>query len=219
MDLAHALADAGAAHGTVVVADQQGAGRGRSGQPWSSPAGSGVWASVVLRTLAEAPAGLLSLRIGLLLAESLDATAGDLLQLKWPNDVYLRGQKLAGVLSEARWQGATLQWIVVGVGINVTAPPESTAFAALGSAARRHDVLCSVAQAARGAAEQGGPLTTAEMAAFAERDCARGRAIVSPHSGIAGGVTASGALRICTSAGETHATAGSLIFASTEDAH
>lgn len=213
MDVAAALADDGAVHGTVIVADTQGAGRGRSGNAWTSPPGTGVWASIVLRTVAEAPPGLLSLRVGLHLAAALETGGSTPLQLKWPNDLYLGGSKVGGVLIEASWQGSIRRHVIVGVGINVTSAPEHTPFAALGARYSRSEVLQHVVRAVLAAASRPGALADAEVDAFAARDVARNRAIVSPVPGIALGITRDGALRIRTPGGETQSTTGSLIFA------
>ena len=121
MDLAHQLAADGAPHGTAVVADEQDAGRGRTGKSWTSARGAGVWVSVLLRGAVATSAGVLSLRTGLELAHALDTFAGSTIQLKWPNDLFHGGMKLAGILTEARWRGDQLEWIVVGVGINMQA--------------------------------------------------------------------------------------------------
>ena len=119
---AAALADAGAAEGCVVVADQQTAGRGRLGRSWSSPAGSGIYASVLFRPEREV-ARMLTIAAGVAVAETIETVAGISPVLKWPNDVYLgggpqSGRKVAGILAEAGVsRGRT--WVVVGFGINV----------------------------------------------------------------------------------------------------
>ena len=129
---AAALADAGAAEGCVVVADQQTAGRGRLGRSWSSPAGSGIYVSVLFRP-EPTVARMLTIAAGVAVAEAIEQVAGISPVLKWPNDVYLgegpqSGRKVAGILAEAGVsRGQT--WVVVGVGINVlpaSLPPELT---------------------------------------------------------------------------------------------
>ncbi len=212
MDLAHQQAALGAAHGTVIVAEQQGAGRGRSGKSWVSERGVGVWTSVLLRQQAGAPAGVLSLRVGLALAASLDAFTSVPIQLKWPNDLYLGQRKLAGVLTEARWRGDMLEWIVVGVGVNVrpsaTIPPS----ASLGDAASRAMVLVAVVRAVLAAGQGAGELSDSELAAYAARDFAAGQRAASPLEGTVLGITSRGGLRVSTAAGEAVAVAGSLVF-------
>lgn len=219
MDVAHAQADAGAPHGTVVVAHAQEAGRGRSGKSWASVYGAGVWASVLLRQVAQAPPGVLSLRVGIALASALEAISPVRIGLKWPNDLYAGDGKLAGVLSEARWRGEAMEWVVVGVGVNVLAPAalppmDGPPLASLGNADAHVAVLSAVARSVRGAAATQGPLTDGEMDAFAVRDIARGRRVTAPVAGTVLGITAGGALRVLADDGEAHeAVSGSLVFA------
>ena len=123
MDVAHALAEQGAPAGTLVLADEQTAGRGRQGRRWHSPAGAGIWLGVILRPAVAAPGGVLPIRAGLALEAALRETAPGLApRLKWPNDLLLGGAKAAGILCEARWQGDRLGWVVVGIGVNVQGP-------------------------------------------------------------------------------------------------
>jgi BirA family transcriptional regulator, biotin operon repressor / biotin---[acetyl-CoA-carboxylase] ligase len=214
MDLAHALAAEGAPHGSVVVADQQNAGRGRAGKSWTSASGAGVWASVILRQRRDAQGGVLSLRTGIRLAPALDRYVNTSVQLKWPNDLYADGKKLAGVLTEARWRGDALEWIVVGVGVNLrhARGVEPLAIATLGTDASRADVLVDVVRAVVGAADGGGELSASEMAAFTARDVAIGREIVAPLVGTVLGITSDGGLRVRTAAGDCVAIAGSLML-------
>lgn len=125
-DLLAAAAD-GAADRTVLVAGEQTAGRGRRDRTWVSPPGSGVYLSVLVRPSAVPPErlGSLSLVAGLALMHMATETAGIEAVLKWPNDLLVGAQraKAAGILSEAVQDGAG-PGAVVGVGINVTAPPE-----------------------------------------------------------------------------------------------
>jgi BirA family biotin operon repressor/biotin-[acetyl-CoA-carboxylase] ligase len=115
------LARAGAPTGTVVVAARQGAGRGRLGRTWDSPAG-GAYFSVLLRPdVAPAEVTALPLAIALGVARGLE-TLGVRCGLKWPNDVLLAGRKLAGVLLEMSAESDRLEWVVAGVGVNVTVP-------------------------------------------------------------------------------------------------
>ena len=104
---ARELAAAGAPHGTLVTAGEQTAGRGRQGRGWSTPPGSALALSLVIRD----PDPLLSLRAGLAVADLAGAGA----RVKWPNDVLLDGRKVAGVLVEGRPQEG---WAVLGIGVN-----------------------------------------------------------------------------------------------------
>ncbi len=123
LDVAHELAAAGAPHGLLVLADAQTAGRGRQGRTWHSPAGAGVWVVALLRPAVPPTEGALAIRVGLRLVEAvaeIAPRAGP--RLKWPNDLIVRHRKAGGVLCEARWQGGTLGWIAVGIGVNVRGP-------------------------------------------------------------------------------------------------
>jgi BirA family biotin operon repressor/biotin-[acetyl-CoA-carboxylase] ligase len=118
-DVAVALANEGDCEGVVVVADEQTAGRGRRGRQWFSPPASGLYVSVVLapataRADATRAARLLTLASGVALAEGVGAAAGLKVELKWPNDVYVGGRKLGGILAETA--GGQ---VVLGFGVNV----------------------------------------------------------------------------------------------------
>ncbi len=132
-DLAARLAAGGAAEGTTVVAQAQSAGRGRLGRSWFSPPGAGLYASVVMRPDADGERPLLpslvTLLAGVALVDAVRETSGLLSQIKWPNDVMVGRRKLGGILAEASAQGPTLDWVVLGFGINVceTAYPRDVA--------------------------------------------------------------------------------------------
>ncbi len=120
-DEALALADRGAEEGWLVGADSQSAGRGRHGRAWASPAGGGLYLSAVLRPPPHA-VRLLTLAAGVAVAEGIQAATGAEAGVKWPNDVYLplsRPRKVAGILAEANASGAQVEYVVVGVGVNV----------------------------------------------------------------------------------------------------
>jgi BirA family biotin operon repressor/biotin-[acetyl-CoA-carboxylase] ligase len=123
--VAFALAAGGAPAGTVVIADSQAAGRGRRGHVWLDEPGASLLASVVLRPrLSPARVPLLSLAVGVAVAEALQAVAGVAARLKWPNDVLVGGRKIAGILLESRLGPAVL--VVAGIGVNLaqrTFPP------------------------------------------------------------------------------------------------
>lgn len=120
-DEAIALANRGAEEGWLVGADSQSAGRGRHGRSWSSPPGAGLYLSVVLRPPSHA-APLLTLAAGVGVAEGIQAATGAEPRLKWPNDVYLASsgsRKVAGILADGGTSGMRVDYVVVGVGVNV----------------------------------------------------------------------------------------------------
>jgi BirA family biotin operon repressor/biotin-[acetyl-CoA-carboxylase] ligase len=124
MDEVAALAVAGEAEGTVVVADEQTAGRGRAGRSWQAPAGTALLCSVLLRpSVAPARLSTLPLVAGVAVADAIEAASGVVCRLKWPNDVWIGERKVAGVLLAARSGGSGVEHAVVGTGINVNTSP------------------------------------------------------------------------------------------------
>ena len=119
-DEAKRLANEGAPHGTLIIADEQTEGRGRAGRRWSTPAGSAVALSLVLRPESIDPAQIGELTVLGALA-TVEALAGLGVQawIKWPNDVLISGGKAAGVLVESGWVDDQLIYTVMGIGINV----------------------------------------------------------------------------------------------------
>lgn len=118
-DRVKALAREGAPEWTVVLADVQTHGRGREGRLWSSPAG-GLYVSVLMRPRFP-QLGLLSLAAGVAVAEAA-AEHGVAVELKWPNDVQVEGRKLAGILAESASGPSGVEWVCVGIGVNVAVP-------------------------------------------------------------------------------------------------
>lgn len=122
------LAAEGHPQGTVVIAEHQTSGRGRQGRSWHSPAGQGLYFSLLLRP--GLPAGRLSgltLALGVSAAEAAERISGVPLEVKWPNDLYCRGRKAGGILTELHTIGGLVQTVVVGLGLNVNTrdlPPE-----------------------------------------------------------------------------------------------
>ncbi|MBI5829646.1 MAG: biotin--[acetyl-CoA-carboxylase] ligase [Chloroflexi bacterium] len=123
-DEARRLAALGEPEGAVVVAEAQTAGRGRAGRVWVTPPGGAVAMSLILRPRV-APAHLTQMAMlgGLAVAEGIRAMCGVAAELKWPNDVLVAGRKVAGVLAEASFAGEQLDWVVLGMGVNVNAGP------------------------------------------------------------------------------------------------
>jgi BirA family transcriptional regulator, biotin operon repressor / biotin---[acetyl-CoA-carboxylase] ligase len=119
-DIARELAIRGSPSGTVVTADEQTAGRGRSGRRWSAPPGTALLASAILRPLTEVHA-LLPLAAPLAVSEAIESLAPVDCAVKWPNDVWIEQRKVAGVLIEAR----PPDWAVIGVGVNLSIPDDA----------------------------------------------------------------------------------------------
>lgn len=120
-----ALAVGGACEGTVVMAAQQLAGRGRTGRPWVSPQG-GVYVSLVLRPrLSPQAAPLVTLMTAVAAAEAVEAVTGLMPEVKWPNDLLMAGRKVCGNLTEVGLVADMVDWVVTGVGVNVSTPAEA----------------------------------------------------------------------------------------------
>ncbi len=212
LDVAHALGEAGAPAGTLVLADEQTASRGRGGKGWTSQPGAGLWMTFVERPDDVAALEVLSLRLGIRAAAALDDPAGERVGVKWPNDLHVSAGKLAGILVEARWQEQRLQWVAVGVGVNVRPPREVASAAGLTAGVSRIDVLRDIVPALRSASLARGLLTDDELAAFASRDIAAGRRCRLPVAGRVAGITRAGELRVETQDGEVTVRSGSLVL-------
>ena len=207
-DRARELAIEGAVNGTVVVADEQTAGRGRTGRKWSAPARAALLCSAILRPL-EAHHALLPLAVPLAVCEAAEALAPVRCQVKWPNDVWLDERKLAGVLIEAR----PPEWAVIGVGLNLSVAdqdfPRDLRWPAtsLGHGVTPEAALDEL-RTAYGRWFAAGPREVA--AAFAERDALRGRAVAwegvegagTQGEGVCDGIDERGNLVVVTDAGQ-----------------
>lgn len=133
-----AIADGSARHGDVHVALGQSAGRGRLGRSWASASGEGLYLSLVLLPARTPNPAALTMAAGLAVLASVHALGLRAARLEWPNDVYVEGAKLAGILVEARGADPARPHAVVGVGLNVlqrTFPPELLAERAVTSLA------------------------------------------------------------------------------------
>jgi BirA family biotin operon repressor/biotin-[acetyl-CoA-carboxylase] ligase len=157
-EVAARLAGAGAPEGTLVTAEEQTRGRGRQGRSWHSPPGVGVWMSLVLRPqCSPQQAAGIPLAGALAIASALKAITGVEVGLKWPNDVYMNGRKVAGVLGESVIEGTSVRYAVLGMGINVNllenqVPEDLRSIAgsvamATGTTWNRVDILASVMSA------------------------------------------------------------------------
>ena len=114
------LGYAGEPEGTVVMAEAQTAGRGRSGRSWHSERGTGLYFTVLLRPrLSPAQAPLLTMLAGVSAQAAIQAQTGLLPELKWPNDLLLNGKKIGGILTEMHAEPSAVRFVIVGIGINV----------------------------------------------------------------------------------------------------
>ena len=119
-DEAFRLGMAGATEGTVVIADSQTKGRGRMQRIWHSPVGSNIYTSLILRPhLTPAAAPQISLVAGVAVAELLDQYCPGQIELKWPNDLLVNGKKICGILAQMKTVAEDVDFVVVGLGINV----------------------------------------------------------------------------------------------------
>ncbi|HEX5044050.1 MAG TPA: biotin--[acetyl-CoA-carboxylase] ligase [Candidatus Polarisedimenticolaceae bacterium] len=129
-DALRRLANGGAPEGTVVLAEEQSAGRGRLGTAWHSPRGSGLYLSVLFRPPGTAAdATRFTLLSAVAACEAARGVGAESVAIKWPNDLLWRGRKVAGTLAELRTSGAVVLELVVGTGFNVAQgegdfPPE-----------------------------------------------------------------------------------------------
>ena len=196
MDVAHEAAREGAPSGTLVLAERQLSGRGRGGNEWISEPRAGIWLTLVERPWEGVPVELMSLRAGLALAPALDRFARAPVALKWPNDLFVDGRKLGGILLEARWRDARPEWVALGVGINLTPPGELGDAAGLREGVAAAEVLAAIVPALRRATGRRGPLSASELAAFARRDLAAGKRCAEPAVGIVRGINDEGELLV-----------------------
>ncbi len=225
---ARELAEAGAPHGTVVTAAEQTAGRGRQGRSWTAPPGKALLYSAVLRPLDERHL-LLPLAVPLAVCEAAEELQpGIECAIKWPNDIWVDGRKLAGVLIEAKPRDG---WAVIGVGLNLTIephefPPELRDFAVSLLTATPDDRVAvplprharTRNSAARGVLDRALDRWVAAgrgdvLSAWRSRDALRGREVSwDGGAGVADGIEDSGDLvvvaaggdRVVLGAGEVH---------------
>jgi BirA family biotin operon repressor/biotin-[acetyl-CoA-carboxylase] ligase len=205
------MAEKGAKHGTVVVADAQTAGRGRMGRRWVSPAGKNLYVSLLLRpSVPTVDATRLALVAGVALADAVEAV-GVPAALKWPNDLYCGGRKAAGILAEMASDPDGVRHVVIGVGLNVNVeeddfPPDLRGTATslricAGTPFRRVDVLARLLEAfGTRYAEFIGSGFASLRDGWDRRDFLRGRRVLLRRQGgerwgIADGLDAGGALR------------------------
>lgn len=117
---ARQLGENHAPHGTLVVSEQQTAGRGRRGRSWESPAGSSIYMSILLKPdFLPTQAPMLTIVMAYSVAVALRRKTGGDFQIKWPNDIVLNGKKVVGILTEMSTEIDYINHVVIGVGINV----------------------------------------------------------------------------------------------------
>lgn len=117
------LAEEGSPEGTLVVAERQTAGKGRRGRSWQSPAGTGVWMSLLLRPgCRPETVPMLTLVAALAVERGIREATGLASQIKWPNDLVLNRKKICGILLETRVTGGKTDFVVAGIGINANIP-------------------------------------------------------------------------------------------------
>jgi BirA family transcriptional regulator, biotin operon repressor / biotin---[acetyl-CoA-carboxylase] ligase len=208
------LALGGAPHGTIVTADEQTAGRGRQGRTWVAPPGSALLLSVLLRDLGKAQAHL-PLAAALAVCEACERAAPVSCRIKWPNDVWIDGRKVAGILIEGRPQEG---WAVLGVGVNVSTregdfPPElrdiATSIAAstpdAGAPGLNDFLVLLTAQLNSRLADK----PKAIVAGWRERDALEGQHVQwQSGEGVAEGINDDGALVVQTDSGRVFLDAG-----------
>ena len=122
--IAHDKAQLGADEGTLIVSDEQTAGRGRLMRPWSSPSGHGIWMSLIIRpnlSMKEAPQ--VTLVTAVAIVRALEKVAAIDPVIKWPNDLLVGGKKIAGILTEMQADPDQVQALIIGIGLNVHQRP------------------------------------------------------------------------------------------------
>ena len=213
-DRVRELALGGAPHGTAVVAELQTAGRGRQGRTWTAPPGRALTLSVLAR-LEQARMELLPLALAVAVCEACERVAPVTCAVKWPNDIWIDGRKVAGILIEARPQEG---WAVLGIGLNVDTTEEELA-------AELRETATSLRIATGGPVGREAPLDALferlahwleelqrpalVTAAFRERDALYGQRIAWTQdsrrlSGEARGIDDDGALIVFTGDDEPH---------------
>jgi BirA family transcriptional regulator, biotin operon repressor / biotin---[acetyl-CoA-carboxylase] ligase len=209
---ARELAASGAPDGTIVTASEQSAGRGRQGRTWAAPPGKALLLSAIVRNLSQRDA-LLPLAVPVAVAEACDEFTGTRCGIKWPNDIWVDGRKLSGILLEGRPQEG---WAVIGIGVNVgTARDEfpdelrETATSIAIESGRDpgvEPVLASVlAGLERRLTEEPGTI----VAAWRERDVLLGRPVRwNGGEGAAAGINDDGSLLVDTDSGRVALDAG-----------
>ena len=201
-----------APHGTVVIAEEQTAGRGRLGRKWYSEKSSGIYTSIILRpTLSPAAAPILTLMAGVAAHRAVCSATGLQADIRWPNDLLVNGKKVCGILTEMKAELDRLHIVVLGIGINVNhrAMPEelqeiATSLAMEGgrSYSRLHiltELLREVERTYHRLLKEGNAAIVGEWSAassYAQGKRVRVKANEREYSGTTAGLDLSGALKI-----------------------
>lgn len=218
--VAWALLRQGAAEGTVVTADFQTHGRGRRGRPWMAPAGTALLLSAILQPRTEASRIYrLTAAAAVAAARAIRDVTGLAAGVKWPNDIWLEGCKVGGILTETEVHAGFIPWAVVGLGLNVNQgpqdfPPELAGRAtslrlALGKPVDRAELLAALlGEWDRLYATLGRNDEAALLAAWQELDVIRGRPVwvqgTQTWAGTALHVDATGLLWVRSRDGQVH---------------
>jgi BirA family transcriptional regulator, biotin operon repressor / biotin---[acetyl-CoA-carboxylase] ligase len=123
--LAYDAAQAGAPDGTLVVSEEQTAGKGRLSRPWNSAAQKGIWMSLIVRpSLTPQQAPQMTLVAAVAIARAIENVTGIAATIKWPNDILINGKKMTGILTELQAEPDRVKAIILGIGMNVNQDEE-----------------------------------------------------------------------------------------------
>lgn len=124
-NLAHDAAQAGAPDGTLIVSEEQTAGKGRLSRPWDSAAQKGIWMSLIVRpSLMPQQAPQMTLVAAVAIVRAIENVAGLEATIKWPNDIMINGKKMTGILTELQSEPDRVKAIILGIGMNVNQDEE-----------------------------------------------------------------------------------------------
>jgi BirA family biotin operon repressor/biotin-[acetyl-CoA-carboxylase] ligase len=211
-NVAMQMGDEGEAHGTVVIAEEQTAGRGRAGRKWISERSTAIYASILLRpSIPPSRAPLLTLVAGLAAYDAVADETGFEPDIRWPNDLLLSGKKCCGILTEMRAEPDRIHYAVTGIGVNVNQPQMPAEIAGLATSLRmatgrihsRVGVLAGLLRHLERyynqfLAEGGEPIVRrfAEVSSFYKGKRVRVATATEAYEGVTAGLEASGLLRV-----------------------
>lgn len=124
-DIAKKLALNGAKHGTIVISEEQTNGKGRLGRSFYSPANTGIYMSIILKlSLTTMDSVLITTSSAVAICDAIEKLTGINCQIKWINDIYLNGKKIAGILAKTstNFESKTIDYLILGIGLNFTQP-------------------------------------------------------------------------------------------------